>query len=99
MRQFVTGHVQNILYTVFIRAGDPKPAPGSVRHTRDRRRIYVFVILAYLCYTIYEADCQLRKEGDFYNRLGVSHDVAERAIQSKFRRLWVIRQTTISSPR
>lgn len=83
----VTSYAQSTLYTVFIRAGDPKPPPGSTRYIRDRKRIHTFVILAYLLYTIYEVDHRLRQTGDFYQVLGVPHDVDERAIQSKFRRL------------
>ena len=86
----VTGYAQATLYAVFIRAGDPKPAPGSQRYIRDRRRIHVFVILAYLLYTIYEADYRLRQAGDFYQALGVPHDVDERSLQSKFRRLYAL---------
>ena len=87
--QFVTGYVQSALYSIFIRAGDPKPAPGSPRFVRDRRRIQICVIVAYLLYTIYEADHILLKDGDFYRNLGVPHDVDEKSIQSKFRRLYV----------
>lgn len=85
----VTGYLQAALYAIFIRAGEPKPAPGSPRFVRDRKRILIFVILAYLCYTIYEVDYQLRRAGDFYSDLGVPHDVDERALQSRFRRLTV----------
>lgn len=85
----VTGYIQTALYAIFIRAGDPKPAPGTARFIRDRKRVFIFVILAYLCYTIYEADYQFRKAGDFYSALGVPHDVDERALQSRFRRLTV----------
>jgi hypothetical protein len=87
--QLVTGYVQTALYAILIRAGDPKPAPGSPRFVRDRRRIHIFVIVVYLLYTVYEADYQLRLAGDFYQDLGVAHDVAERAVQSRFRRLYV----------
>ncbi|TKA33329.1 hypothetical protein B0A50_00882 [Salinomyces thailandicus] len=85
----VTGYLQTALYAIFMRAGDPKPAPGSPRHTRDRRRILICVILAYLLYTIYEADYQLQRQGNFYSLLGVQQDVDERALQSRFRRLTV----------
>nr|OQO22402.1 hypothetical protein B0A51_12201 [Rachicladosporium sp. CCFEE 5018] len=85
----VTGYLQSILYTIFIRAGDPKPAPGSPRFVKDRRRVHIFVVLFYLAYTVYEADWQLRKESDFYQALGVAHDASEKAIQSRFRRLTV----------
>ncbi|KAK5121252.1 hypothetical protein LTR85_005418 [Meristemomyces frigidus] len=85
----VTGYLQTTLYAIFMRAGDPKPAPGTARFVRDRKRVFIFVILAYLCYTIYEADYHLRREGDFYSALGVPHNVDERALQSRFRRLTV----------
>ncbi|KAK3629279.1 hypothetical protein LTR56_018166 [Elasticomyces elasticus] len=84
-----TGYLQTFLYTIFIRAGDPKPAPGSPRFIRDRKRVFIFVILTYLCYTVYEADYQLRRAGDFYQDLGVPHSVSERELQSRFRRLTV----------
>lgn len=87
--QLITGYAQTALYAIFIRAGDPKPAPGSARWIRDRRHIQITVILAYLLYTIYEADYQLQRASDFYTLLGVPHDVDERALQSKFRRLTV----------
>jgi len=83
----VTGYLQSFLYTILIRAGDPKPQPGSPRHVRDKKRIHVLVITAYLLYTVYEADYQLRRAGDFYQILGVSQDATEKAINSKFRRL------------
>lgn len=85
----MTGYLQTALYAIFIRAGDPKPAPGSARFIRDRRRIHIAVIVAYLLYTVYEADWQLLRESDFYQLLGVPHDVEEKALQSRFRRLTV----------
>lgn len=50
--------------------------------------IQIAVIVLYLLYTIYEADYQLVREGDFYTLLGVPHDVGDKALQSKFRRLY-----------
>ncbi|KAK4539737.1 hypothetical protein LTR36_010390 [Oleoguttula mirabilis] len=85
----LSGYLQTALYAIFIRAGDPKPALGTARFVRDRKRLWIFVIIAYLCYTVYEVDYQLRREGDFYSSLGVTHDVDERALQSRFRRLTV----------
>ncbi|KAK0871922.1 hypothetical protein LTR91_011564 [Friedmanniomyces endolithicus] len=84
-----TTYLQTALYAVFIRAGDPKPVPGSLRHQRDRKRLFIFVIAAYLLYTVYEADYQLLRTGDFYQDLGVPHSVSERELQSRFRRLTV----------
>lgn len=85
--QLVTGWVQTAYYAVWIRAGDPKPQPGSRAFVSHRKRIHILVILAYLLYTIYEADWQLRQSGDFYQHLGVSHYVEDRGLQSRFRRL------------
>ena len=85
----VTGYVQAALYSIFIRAGDPKPTPGTTRYARDRRAIHIAVIVAYLLYTIYEADYQIQTAGDFYRLLGVAHDASEKTIQSKFRRLTI----------
>lgn len=87
--RLVTGYVQTTLYSIFIRAGDPKPTPGSARYTRDRRAIHIAVIVAYLLYTLYEADYQIQSAPDFYRLLNVPHDASEKAIQSRFRRLTI----------
>ncbi|KAL9121639.1 MAG: hypothetical protein Q9187_001806 [Circinaria calcarea] len=83
----VTGWIQTIYYGVVIRAGDPKPQPGTPRYQKHRRRIFITVILAYLLYTVFEADYDLRRSGDFYQSLGLPHDVDDRGIKSRFRRL------------
>ena len=86
-QQLVTGYIQTAYYAIWIRAGEPKPQPGTRQFVNDRKRIQILVILAYLLYTIYEADWQLRQAGDFYQVLGVPHAVDERGLQSRFRRL------------
>ena len=45
---------------------------------------------AYLLYTIYEADWQIRGSSDFYQDLGLPHSATEREIKSRFRRLAAI---------
>ena len=85
--QMVSGWIQSIYYGIAIRAGDPKPAPGSPRYQKHRRRIQITVIVVYLLYTVYEADYWIRKTGDFYQTLGVSITADEKRIKSKFRRL------------
>ena len=45
---------------------------------------------AYLLYTIYEADWDIRRNSDFYQDLGLSHSASEREIKSRFRRLAAI---------
>ncbi|KAL1858303.1 hypothetical protein VTK73DRAFT_7848 [Phialemonium thermophilum] len=83
----VTGWLQTIYYGIVIRAGDPKPQPGSPRYAEHRRRIYILVVSLYLLYTVYEADFELRRAGSFYADLGVPLDASERDIKTRFRRL------------
>ncbi|KAK0635359.1 hypothetical protein B0T17DRAFT_39094 [Bombardia bombarda] len=83
----VTGWVQSIYYSITIRAGDPKPQPGTPRFAEHRRRIHILVVAIYLLYTIYEADYDLQRDGSFYADLGVPLDATEREIKSRFRRL------------
>ncbi|PKS05783.1 hypothetical protein jhhlp_007612 [Lomentospora prolificans] len=83
----VAGWTQSIWYSVTIRAGDPKPTPGTPRWARDRRRIQILVISVYLLYTIYEASWDLRRQGNFYSYLGLPTSASEKEIKSRFRRL------------
>jgi hypothetical protein len=79
-----------VYYGITIRAGDPKPQPGSARFISHRRRIHILVVSAYLLYTIYEADWDIRRASDFYQDLGVPHSASEREIKSRFRRMAAI---------
>lgn len=83
----VTNILQNIFYGITIRAGDPRPQPGTPRFEKHRRRIFVIVVSSYLLYTLYETFHELRREGNFYQILGVSPWADERTIRSRFRRL------------
>ncbi|CAH0024365.1 unnamed protein product [Clonostachys rhizophaga] len=82
-----TSWVQSIFYGLTIRAGDPKPQPGSPRYASHRRKIHILVVTAYLLYTIYEADYEIQKQSSFYTDLGVSFSAVDRDIKSRFRRL------------
>ncbi|KAI9695151.1 MAG: hypothetical protein M1820_008857 [Bogoriella megaspora] len=84
----IAGWVQSAYYGITIRAGEPRPTPGSPQYVKHRRRIQILVITLYLLFTVYEADWQLRRDGDYYSSLGVSPGAEERAIQSRFRRLY-----------
>lgn len=86
----VTGWVQSLWYGIYIRAGDPKPQPGSPRYIKHRKRIHIFVISAYLLYSIFEAHYEIRRSSDFYQDLGVPHNAGDREIKSRFRRLAAI---------
>ncbi|RDL38952.1 uncharacterized protein BP5553_03292 [Venustampulla echinocandica] len=83
----VTGWLQSVYYGITIRAGDPKPQPGSPRYNLHRRRIHILVVSFYLLYTIYEADWEIRRASDFYQDLGIPHNASERDVKSRFRRL------------
>lgn len=85
--KLATGWLQYLYYGITIRAGDPKPAPGSVKYIKHQRNIFILVIAAYLFYTIYEADWVIRRQGDYYQDLGVPQSVDEKALQSRFRKL------------
>lgn len=86
----VTGWLQNLYYGITIRAGDPKPQPGSPRFIQHRRRIHILVVSAYLLYTIYEADWDIRRRSDFYQDLGLPYSATEKEIKQRFRRLAAI---------
>ncbi|EJT77158.1 hypothetical protein GGTG_07070 [Gaeumannomyces tritici R3-111a-1] len=83
----VTNWVQAIYYGVVIRAGDPKPQPGTRRYAEHRRRIHILVVSAYLLYTIYDAHLEIRQAGSFYSDLGLTPAATEREVKSRFRRL------------
>jgi curved DNA-binding protein CbpA len=81
--------VQTILYSIFIRAGDPKPQLGSPRFIKHRKYILIAIYLAYFGFTIYEVDFNLQRASNAYNELGVPIDVDESGINSRFRKLTI----------
>ena len=88
--QLISGWIQSLYYSITIRAGDPKPQPGTPRYQKHRKRIHVTVIVAYLLYTMYEADYWVRRDGNFYEALGVLPGAEEKQIRSRFRRLYAV---------
>jgi hypothetical protein len=54
-------------------------------------------VSAYLLYTIYEADWDIRRASDFYQDLGISPSSTEREIKSRFRRLAAVHHPDKSS--
>ncbi|KAL2105195.1 hypothetical protein VUR80DRAFT_8800 [Thermomyces stellatus] len=86
----IASWVQSIYYSLTIRAGDPRPTPGSRAYATHRRRIQILVVTVYLLYTLYEADYDLRREGNFYTDLSLPTTATEREIKSHFRRLAAI---------
>ncbi|CAK7268342.1 hypothetical protein SEPCBS57363_003045 [Sporothrix epigloea] len=94
----VTGWAQSIYYSITIRAGDPRPVPGTPRFAKHRRRIHMLVVTLYLAYTIYEADFELRRAGSFYRDLGVPLTATSREIKSRFRRLAALHHPDKAGP-
>ncbi|KAF3384895.1 Chaperone protein DnaJ [Penicillium rolfsii] len=84
---YATSFLQSVYYGITIRAGDPRPMPQTPRFERDRRRIFVLVIISYLFYTLYETFHQVQVAGDYYKVLGVSPFADERTIKSRFRKV------------
>lgn len=82
-----TRFLQTLYYNVTIRAGSPRPQPGQPRFAEHYRRIYILVICVYLAFTIYEADWELQRSGDFYSILGVAPDANSRDIKKRYRQL------------
>ncbi|KAL4930529.1 J domain-containing protein [Aspergillus undulatus] len=85
--KYATNTVLYVYYGITIRAGDPKPQPGSPRYARDRRRIFIAIVTTYLLYNLFEVYQKIRGEGSFYEVLGVSPLADERTIKARFRRL------------
>ncbi|KAF2272086.1 uncharacterized protein EI97DRAFT_462283 [Westerdykella ornata] len=79
--------LQSILYSIFIRAGDPRPQHGSPRFARHRRQILLAIYVAYFAFVIYEVDFKVHRSGNAYTHLGVPFDVEEKALASRFRKL------------
>ncbi|KAM0287200.1 hypothetical protein ACHAQH_000514 [Verticillium albo-atrum] len=95
---FVTGWTQTLYYSITIRAGDPRPQPGSAKYIAHRRKIHFLVVSFYLLYTLYEADHDLRHDGTFYSDLGLPTLAPEdREIKSRFRRLAAVHHPDKSS--
>ncbi|KAK1754531.1 chaperone protein DnaJ [Echria macrotheca] len=86
----VTGWTQSLYYSITIRAGDPRPQPGSPRFAEHRRRIHILVVTLYLLYTIYETDYDLQRQGTFYTDLSMPSSSTAQEIRSRFRRLAAI---------
>ncbi|KAF2808202.1 uncharacterized protein BDZ99DRAFT_572098 [Mytilinidion resinicola] len=87
--RFVVGFVQSTLYSIFIRAGDPKPAFGSHKFVKHRKLILMTLYTAYFLFSIYEITHDIQSAGNLYRDLGVPLDVDDRKLQSRFRRLTI----------
>ncbi|ORY75752.1 hypothetical protein BCR37DRAFT_170518 [Protomyces lactucae-debilis] len=60
--------------------------PGTVGYARDRRLIYIAVVVSYLAYTVYQATSSLSP--NYYTLLGVQPgDVDEKVLRRQFRKL------------
>lgn len=80
-----TSFLHGLYYKITIRAGAARPQPGTPRFAEHYRRIYLAVVGIYLLFTIYEADWNLQRSGDFYSNLGVLPDATEKEIRRRYR--------------
>lgn len=81
----VTNWIQNIYYRIVYRAGENIPKPGQPKHKIHRRRIYIFVVVVYLIYTIVEVIHSIPP--NYYNLLGVGQDFTSKELKSNLRKL------------
>ncbi|KIX07698.1 uncharacterized protein Z518_02352 [Rhinocladiella mackenziei CBS 650.93] len=84
---YATAFLQSIYYRLTIRAGSRHPQPGEPLFAYHNRRIRVFVLSLYLCYTLIQALYDVKLAGDFYTLLGVTPWSMEREVKSRFRKL------------
>ena len=80
-----TNWIQSIYYRIVYRAGDNIPRPGQRKYVLHRRRIYIFVVLAYLIYTIVEVIHSI--PSNYYNLLGVNQKFTPKELKSNLRKL------------
>jgi hypothetical protein len=83
----VTNWGQTFYYGVTIRAGEPRPQPGTPLFNKHRRNIFTLVIVSYLLFNIYQTDWQIRREGDLYNDFGLPPNADEKTTSRLLRRV------------
>src|ERR1044071_4088098 len=80
-----TNWIQNIYYKIVYRAGANIPKPGQQKYASHRRRIYIFVVLAYLIYTIVEVIHSIPP--NYYDLLEVDQNFTTKELKSNLRKL------------
>ncbi|PKY44805.1 DnaJ-domain-containing protein [Rhizophagus irregularis] len=84
----VTNWIQNIYYRIVYRAGENIPKPGQPKHKLHQRRIYIFVVVVYLIYTIVEVIHSIPP--NYYDLLGVNQDFTSKELKSNLRKLQLV---------
>lgn len=83
---FLPGAISTFLHNQLEHLMPANFAPaGTQNYARDRRRIYIAVVLSYLAYTLYTAYQAI--EPNFYEILDVPLDVDVKGLRTRFRRL------------
>lgn len=85
MPNFASGFIHNGLCRA---AGGRMGFPGSREYARDRRIIYIVVVLSYLLYSLYSSYAAL--PANYYQLLGVATDVQEKQLRRTYRKLSAI---------
>ncbi|CAG8593002.1 3149_t:CDS:2 [Funneliformis caledonium] len=84
----ITNWIQSTYYRIVYPAGANIPKRGQPKYALHRKRIYIFVVLAYLFYTIVEVSYSLPP--NYYNTLEVNQDFTIKELKTNLRKLQLI---------
>ncbi|KAF2771157.1 hypothetical protein EJ03DRAFT_46676 [Teratosphaeria nubilosa] len=79
--------VQTALYAIYYPAAAQTPSPHSMRSCRDRQRLYKAVVITMFLFTLYQVDCSIQREPNFYRSLGVLYDADHKTARAALRKL------------
>lgn len=95
----LTNFLQSLYYRIVTPLGENKPVRNSARHRRDRRRIYAFIIVSYLIFSVVDAyysvaldpKSPLSSASSLYSSLEIPvsnlADVSNSELRTSFRKL------------
>ncbi|KAG9285717.1 hypothetical protein G9A89_002284 [Geosiphon pyriformis] len=83
--QLVTNWLQSLYYKLSYPVGANVPKPGQQKYSRHHSRIYAFVVLAYLAYTIIQVDQSIQP--NYYKLLDLGRDFTDKELKTNSRKL------------
>lgn len=88
--------LQTVYYRLTVPIGERQPLAGSPKYQQDKKRVYAFVIILYLVYSVVESVWNVTNpfnpdatQNSLYGILGLDPYVAPATLRSTFRRLSV----------